>query len=505
MKTTKKMLSVLLCIGVLLSMMVFVPANAVMTDVNSSGDLTLSESYVYLINTNNWSSPMCYAWKTNGGNNGAWPGVSMTQVGTYNGYSVYGAEVSTEYDNCIFSNGSSGANQTANLTTQRGKAYNPAIPDWVSVSGGSSEEASTGSGTGGNSGTNTGDGSSFSKSVNAEDFSWDNASVYFLLTDRFKDGNSSNNYSYDRLIGGNGSVTTKMTSDAGSFQGGDFAGIEDAIEEGYFDKLGVNALWISAPYEQIQGYVCSGNGKSSFPHYAYHGYYAGDYSEFDQNFGTAEEFESMVDTAHSHGIRIVLDVVMNHPGYNSMYDMNKFGFGYLKSGWEYEYYSFAGNNNTYHNYITYTDAANTAAINAAWASWWGHDWLRAGISGYTGQGSDDLTGSAGGDLPDFKTESTKTVDVPEFLQNKWKQEGTYTTKINEINSYFSSTGKSKTVRNFLVYWLSQYVEQFGVDGFRCDTAKHVEKASWAALKDGCVEALNKWRANNPDKPGADWD
>lgn len=337
------------------------------------------------------------------------------------------------------------------------------------------------------------------------DFSWDNATVYFLLTDRFNNGNTSNDHSYDRGLEKDGTVTTKMKSNAASFQGGDFIGITNKINDGYFTDLGVNALWISAPYEQIQGYSCAGNGKASFPHYSYHGYYAGDYTNFDKNFGTAEEFQTMVDAAHSKGIRVVLDIVMNHPGYNTMYDMNKLGFGDLKTGWDTEYYSFAGNNDTYHKYIEYDNSNRKEELTELWGNWWGGSWLRAGLMGYPNFGSGDILGSAGGELPDFRTENTDEVEIPVFLQNKWKEEGNYETKMADMNKWFSENSKDKTVRNYLCYWLSRFVENYGVDGFRCDTAKHVELESWAALKDTCVTSLENWRKNNPSKPGADWD
>lgn len=343
----------------------------------------------------------------------------------------------------------------------------------------------------------------------SDNFTWDNASVYFLLTDRFNNGNTSNDHSYNRGLEKDGTVTTDMRSDAASFQGGDFVGITEKINEGYFDKLGVNALWISAPYEQIMGYTCTGaTQKSSFPHYAYHGYYAGDYTNFDKNYGTEEEFETMVETAHQHGLRVVLDVVMNHPGYNTMYDMNELGFGRLLSGWEDEYYAFKGYNGTYHNFISYEDSKDDGSLAQDWSNWWGASWLRGGIQGYPAfaSGSDNtLMGSAGGLLPDFRTESTEEVSLPTFLVNKWKAEGNYDTKVEEMNKWFTENGKTKRVRNYLCYWLSSYVEKYGIDGFRCDTAKHVELDSWAELKDDCVKALENWRKNNPDKAGADWD
>ena len=65
-------------------------------------------------------------------------------------------------------------------------------------------------------------------------------------------------------------------------------------------------------------------------------------------------------------------------------------------------------------------------------------------------------------------------------------------------------GSSNTVTGYLTSWLAEWVRKYGVDGFRCDTAKHVEKSSWKQLKTACVDALAEWRQNNPDKPGADW-
>ena len=329
-------------------------------------------------------------------------------------------------------------------------------------------------------------------------FSWDNATVYFLLTDRFKNGNTSNDHSYNRGLDANGNVVSGIDT-RGTFHGGDFAGVTQSIEEGYFENLGVNALWISAPYEQIHGYVVGDNSGSSFAHYSYHGYYVLDYTQTDANFGTAAEFEKMVDTAHEHGLRVIIDVVLNHSGYNSIYDMAEYGYGTVKSGWESSYFSHQNiNNSTYHSFIDYDTSV------ADWANWWGADWIRCGVAGYTAGGGDNYTMSLAG-LPDFRTESSATVGIPAILKNKWTKEGRYTQEANELTSYLSSKGKSQTVTNSISYWLSTWVRDYGVDGFRCDTAKHVEYASWNTLKETCVDALKEWRANNPNKPGADWD
>ncbi len=326
----------------------------------------------------------------------------------------------------------------------------------------------------------------------ASSFSWDNASVYFLLTDRFNNGNTSNDHSYNRGLNQDGTVATTMNTDAACFQGGDFKGITEKIKAGYFNDLGVNALWVSAPYEQSHGYTTGSDGKKSFPHYAYHGYYVLDYTETDANFGTKEEFKEMVDTAHQYGIRIVLDVVMNHPGYATMYDMNEYSYGVLNKNWESVYYDWANIGDSYYNKINYDVDADK------WAKWWGPSWIRAGIKGYVAGDDNDLT--MGLDyLPDFKTESKEEVDIPELLKTKWTMEGTLTEKTADLDAWFTETGYAKTARNYQIYWLSSWVREYGVDGFRCDTAKHVEKEAWGALKTECAKAFDEWKTNNPDK------
>lgn len=333
----------------------------------------------------------------------------------------------------------------------------------------------------------------------ADDFTWDNATVYFLLTDRFYDGNSSNNNSYNRGLNENGSKASY--DNVAAFQGGDFKGITQKIEEGYFDDLGINAIWVAGWFEQIHGYVVGGDGKSSFPHYSYHGYYGLDFTELDANYGTEAEFKEMIETAHEHDIRIVLDVVMNHPGYNTLYDMAEYGFGTLDSNWKSVYYNWSSiNQSSYHGCIKYNDGQASD-----WAKWWGKDWIRAGMAGYDNNGGGDLTGAVTY-LPDFKTESTSTVSIPQLLQTKWNKEGTYSSKVSEINNTFTKYNLgNKTVTNYLVAWYAKWVEEYGIDGFRCDTAKHVDMSSWKKLSDTCTKALENWRAANPSAVGADWD
>ena len=322
--------------------------------------------------------------------------------------------------------------------------------------------------------------------VEDDGFTWDNANVYFLLTDRFKNGNTSNDHSYGRTLDKDGTPLEGWDTNPGTFHGGDFAGVTQSIEEGYFDNLGVNAIWISAPYEQIHGYCDSGKG---FAHYSYHGYYVLDYTETDANFGTKEEFKTLVDTAHEHGIRVIMDIVMNHTGYNTVADMEEFGFGTLLDGASDFKYKLTdvGEVNDHIDYKTSEED---------WGKWWSNDWIRSGLPGYTEGAGGDLTMSLSG-LPDFRTEQTKNVTIPPILETKWKQEGTYAQKCAKY-------GESNTVTGYISTWLSEWVKEYSVDGFRCDTAKHVDKASWNQLKQACVSALREWRSNNKGKAGADW-
>ncbi|TNF26063.1 MAG: alpha-amylase [Deltaproteobacteria bacterium] len=295
---------------------------------------------------------------------------------------------------------------------------------------------------------------------------WDNAVIYFVITDRFFNGNTANDHSYGREDDGDKEIAT--------FHGGDLAGLTDKIEDGYFDALGVSALWITAPYEQVHGWISGNNIK----HYAYHGYFALDFTVVDKNMGTAEELRYFIDTAHEHGLRVIFDVVMNHPGYATPADLDEFGVDVLLDGWE------SATPATLYDYIDF-DSAN-------FGDWWGPNWIRAEIGGgYPGPGSDNYTKNVDY-LPDFRTESTQTnIGLPVFYKNKAD------TQAVEKTPY--------AVRDYLVEWLTDWVRAYGVDGFRCDTAKHVEMASWKALNAKADEALAEWRSSHPDKAFPDSD
>ncbi|AFG36790.1 alpha-amylase family glycosyl hydrolase [Spirochaeta africana] len=307
------------------------------------------------------------------------------------------------------------------------------------------------------------------------EFSWDNATVYFVMTDRFYDGDPSNNDAYGRL-----SDVPDDVPDTGLFHGGDLAGLTQKLEEGYFTDLGVNALWITSPLEQVHGWV--GGGDGGFPHYAYHGYYHQDWTMIDRNMGTKEDFGRFMEAAHANGIRVVMDIVMNHPGYNTVKDMVTFDFGAWKDEeLPVDWVPTTGNWHQHHDFIDYDGQADR------WARWWGPDWVRAGIADYPRPGFDDLTESLEF-LPDMITESTEPVDLPPFLLEKAERGES---RVQPI--------EGATVREYLITWLTDWVREYGIDGFRIDTAKHVEMDAWVELKERATIALREWKAENPEQ------
>ena len=308
-------------------------------------------------------------------------------------------------------------------------------------------------------------------------FDWHNATVYFVLTDRFENGDPSNDQSYGRHKDG--------MAEIGTFHGGDLRGLTNKLD--YLQQLGVNALWISAPFEQIHGWV-GGGTKGDFPHYAYHGYYTQDWTNLDANMGNEADLRTLVDSAHQRGIRILFDVVMNHTGYATLADMQEYQFGalYLSGDevkkslgerWS-DWKPAAGQTwHSFNDYINFSDKTG-------WDKWWGKNWIRTDIGDYDNPGFDDLTMSLAF-LPDIKTESTTASGLPVFYKNKMD------THAKAIDGY--------TPRDYLTHWLSQWVRDYGIDGFRVDTAKHVELPAWQQLKTEASAALREWKKANSDK------
>ena len=306
-------------------------------------------------------------------------------------------------------------------------------------------------------------------------FNWHNATVYFVLTDRFANGNPANDHSYGRHNDNMQEIAT--------FHGGDLQGLTGKLD--YLQQLGVNAIWISSPLEQIHGWI-GGGSKGDFPHYAYHGYYTLDWTRLDANMGSGADLQALVDAAHQRGMRILFDVVLNHTGYATLADMQQFGFGSLYLSTEQQRHILGknwtdwqpGKGQTWHSYNDYINYSDSTG----WSRWWGKGWVRSDIGNYDTPGNDDLTMSLAF-LPDLKTESPQPVNVPWFLLHK-PDSG-------------AKTVPGYTVADYLTHWLSQWVREYGIDGFRVDTAKHVDGTTLRQLKQQASAGLIAWKQQHP--------
>ena len=142
---------------------------------------------------------------------------------------------------------------------------------------------------------------------NENDFDWDEAVVYFMMTDRFFDGNESNNTA---------SGTDTYGDNPGLYHGGDFAGVTAKLD--YLQDLGVNTIWLTPIVKNIAGVTVTDEGKEDVPYNAaYHGYWASDFTKLNPTMGTTEEFKTMISEAHKRGMRIMVDIVVNHAGYGT--------------------------------------------------------------------------------------------------------------------------------------------------------------------------------------------
>ena len=277
------------------------------------------------------------------------------------------------------------------------------------------------------------------KKIEIKEFVWEGANIYFLLTDRFNNGDISNDINFDR---------TKEAGELRGFEGGDIKGITQKIKEGYFTKLGINAIWMTPIVEQIHGGTDEGTGLS----YGYHGYWTKDWTNIDPNYGTKEDLKELIAIAHKNGIRVLLDAVINHTGP-----------------------------------VTEKDTL------------WPNDWVRTGPPCKYDSYDNTIKCTLVKNLPDIKTESNENVALPPQLIQKWKAEDRYEQEVKELDAFFERTGHPRAPRFYIMKWLTDYITEFGIDGYRVDTVKHTEEFVWQEFKQECDFAFAEYKKNNTDK------
>lgn len=270
----------------------------------------------------------------------------------------------------------------------------------------------------------------------SDTFIWENALIYFLLTDRFQNGDTANDFH-----------PAVRSAPYRGFMGGDIRGITQKINDNYFSDLGVTALWMTPLMQNIDGFVDEGTGNS----YAFHGYWIKDWTQIDQRLGTTTDVKDMVNAAHQKGIRVLFDVVINHTGP-----------------------------------VTEKDPQ------------WSEEWVRTAPRCRYQDYASTVSCTLVDNLPDIRTESQEEVDLPPQLISKWKSEGRYEQEVAELNAFFKRTQYPRRPVYYIIKWLTDLIREYGIDGFRVDTVKHVEEEVWKALNTEAQKAYQDWKKQHPD-------
>ena len=272
--------------------------------------------------------------------------------------------------------------------------------------------------------------------------------IYFVLPDRFDNGDPSN----DR--GGIAGTRLEHGYDPtarGFYNGGDLAGLTSRLD--YLQNMGITAIWFAPIFKNkpVQGPP----GQESA---GYHGYWVTDFTSIDPHFGTNEEFKAFVDAAHARGMKVYMDIITNHTA-----DVIKY-----RDGGDYSYRSKAD-----YPYST-RGGVDGARIN----------------EGFLGDNVQTIENFARLTNPDYAYEvmvpaGEKDVKVPAWLNDPiyYHNRGD-TVFYGEDSLYGDFVGlddlftENPLVVGGMIDIFGSWIDRFGIDGFRIDTARHVNPEFW---------------------------
>jgi len=278
--------------------------------------------------------------------------------------------------------------------------------------------------------------------------------IYFLLPDRFENGDAAN----DRggLTGGR-SVTGFDPADTAFYHGGDLKGLTQRLD--YIQALGVTALWVgpifrNKPVQGPPGHESAG----------YHGYWITDFEHVDPHFGTDDEFAALVDAAHARGLKVYMDIVINHTA-----DVIR----YRECGDE-----------TPCDYRSLADYPYTTAGEVGGAS------INPGFTGDEDPALANwarLTDPAYAYTP-YIPAGEETVKNPAWLNDPhlYHNRGntTFANESSTMGDFFGLDDvmtEHPRVLSGMIDIFGGWIDRFGIDGFRIDTARHVNPEFWQAF------------------------
>jgi glycosidase len=282
--------------------------------------------------------------------------------------------------------------------------------------------------------------------------------IYFLLPDRFNDGNPANNQG--KPVSGNPAQSGFDPSSPHFFHGGDLEGVEQKLD--YLNHLGVTSIWMSPVFRNrsVQEF-----GEGVSPKAGYHGYWILDFMDVDPHLGSKESLERLIGRANASGIRTILDVVVNHTA-----DVIR-----PKDGTGAYQYKFSK---------PYLDASSVAFDDRDYIEKENFPKLETDISFPA--------------PPTFKNEAERSVKNPAWLNDPavYHNRGEVSTggesalygDVAGLDDLF--TEQSQVVQGMTTIYCS-WIKDFPIAGFRLDTVKHVNNEFWQRFIPAIQEQATK--------------
>ncbi|WP_433385602.1 pullulanase-type alpha-1,6-glucosidase [Actinoplanes sp. CA-142083] len=279
---------------------------------------------------------------------------------------------------------------------------------------------------------------------------------YFVLPDRFANGNKANDKGG---LGGDRLSTGYDPTDKGFYHGGDLQGVIDKLD--YIQGLGTTAIWLAPVFKNrpVQG---SGSDISA----GYHGYWITDFTQVDPHFGTNADLKRLVKLAHQRGMKIYLDIIVNHTADVIQYAQNKY------------------------DYIDKTTSPYKDSSGRAFED-------RNYSDGKNGFPSVSATNSFPY-TPVFPNKSDAAVKVPGWLNDPTmyhnRGNSTFAGENSEYGDFYGLddlwTERPEVVRGMTKIY-ADWIGATGIDGYRLDTVKHTDLDFWPQFSAGITAAAKK--------------
>ncbi|MDG4765567.1 pullulanase-type alpha-1,6-glucosidase [Solwaraspora sp. WMMD406] len=282
-----------------------------------------------------------------------------------------------------------------------------------------------------------------------------NEQFYFLLPDRFANGNRRNDRGGLR---GDRLTTGYDPTDKGFYQGGDLKGVIDNLD--YIDGLGTTAIWLAPVFANrpVQG---SGDDVSA----GYHGYWITDFTQVDPHFGTVADLKRLVRLAHQRDIKIYLDVIVNHTADVISYAEDTYGYVDKATA-------------------PYRDAQGRPFEDRHYAD---------GSRAFPDVDTDSFPYT-----PVFADRADARVKVPAWLNDPTmyhnRGDSTFAGENSEYGDFFGLddlwTERPEVVAGMTEIF-ADWIRDTGVDGYRLDTVKHVNLDFWPQFSQGVTAAAQR--------------